>query len=175
MTHTLTQTTRTSPHGGTETVQAPTVTNSHASILEGFMAWLPALAIFIGMPLLALATTKYVMLPTMKQIYAQETAVSQCAAPVFLGKIPLDASGARGAHSGFRSLELVGTDISLKGKVDQNKARLTVLAASDLRGKTVSDLDKPGALDALRTQLVADCNQVLGGPVVKDICIAVWP
>jgi flagellar basal body-associated protein FliL len=175
MEHALTETTRTPPNGGAETVQAPAVTNSHAPILAGFLACLPALVILIGMPLLALATTKYVLLPTMKQVYAQEAAAGQDAAPSFLVTIPLNASGAKGAHSGFRSLALVGADSGFKEKADRNKARLMDLAARDLRGKTISDLDKPGALDAMRAQLRVDFNHALGGPVVKEIYIAVWP
>jgi hypothetical protein len=163
------------PNDGAETVQATAVTNSRSPILAGIIAWLPALVILAGMPLLALATTKYVLLPTMKQVFAQEAAAGQGAAPLFLVKIPLNASGANGAHSGFRSLALVGADSGFKGKVDQNKARLMALAASDLRGKTISDLDKPGELDAMRAQLLADFNRALGGPVVKELYIAVWP
>jgi hypothetical protein len=167
---------KTAPNGGAETVQAPAVTDSRAPMLAGIIAWLPALVILVGMPLLALATTKYVLLPTMKQVYAQEAAAGQGAAPLFLAKIPLNASGARDAHSGFRSLALVGADSGFKEKVDHNKARLTALAASDLRGKTVSDLeDKPGALGVVRAQLLADFNRALGGPVVKEVYIAVWP
>ncbi len=175
MAHALTQTTRTAPNGGAENALGPNVTYTRPSALGGFLAWLPALVVLIGMPLLALATTKYVLLPTMKQIYAQEAAMDQGSAPCFLARIPLTASGAKGAHSGFRSLALVGADSGFKGKVAQNKARLMDLAASDLKGKTMSDLDKPGELDALRAQLLADINHALGGPVVKEIYIAVWP
>jgi flagellar basal body-associated protein FliL len=175
MAHALTETPGTAPHGGAETARAPAAKNSRAPILQGFIAWLPALVILVGMPLLALATTKYVLLPTMKQVYAQEAAAGQTAAPLFLARIPLNASGATGAHSGFRSLALVGADSGFKEKVDQNKARLMDLAASDLRGKTISDLDKPGVLDAMCAQLLADFNHALGGPVVKEIYIAVWP
>ena len=175
MAHALTETTRTAPHDGAENIQAPAVTKSRAPILAGFIAWLPALFILVGMPLLALATTRYVLLPTMKQVFAQEDAMGQGTVPLFLAKIPLNASGAKGAHSGFRSLALVGADSSFKKKVDQNKARLMDLAASDLKGKTISDLDKPGALDAMRAQLMADFNHALGGRVVKEVYIAVWP
>jgi len=175
MAHALTQTTRTPPHGGAETAPAPAAADSCAPILGGFIAWLPALVILVGLPLLALAAAKYVLVPTMKQVFAQETAGSQAAAPVFLARIPLILSGAKGAHSGFRSLALVGADSGFKEKVDQNKARLMALAASDLKGKTISDLDKPGAMDATRAQLLADFNRALGGPVVKEIYIAVWP
>jgi flagellar basal body-associated protein FliL len=175
MAHALANATGTSSNGGAETAQAPAGTDSRAPILQGFIAWLPALVILAGMPLLALATTKYVLLPAMKQVFAQEAAAGLDTAPLFLAKIPLNPSGAKGAHSGFRSLALVGADSGFKEKVDQNKARLMDLAASDLRGKTISDLDKPGALDAMRAQLRADFNRALGGPMVKEIYIAVWP
>jgi hypothetical protein len=52
---------------------------------------------------------------------------------------------------------------------------LANLAARDLRGKTMSDLDKPGELDALRAGLLADFNHALGKPVVKELYISVWP
>jgi len=174
MVYTLAETTRTPPHGGAETVQTPAVTNSRAPILAGFMAWRPALVILIGLPLLALATTMYVMLPSLKQVYAQEAATGG-GVETFLPKVPLDASGAQGAHSGFRALKLIGADSGFKETVAQNKARLIALAASDFRGKTISDLDQPGALDALRAQLLADFNHALGGPVVKEIYIGLWP
>jgi len=175
MAHAFTDTTRTPPNGGAETARAPALPNSRAPILGGVIAWLPALVILVGMPLLALVTAKHVLLPTMKQVFAQEAAADQGATPLFLVKIPLNASGAKGAHSGFRSLALVGADSGFKEKADRNKARLMDLAARDLRGKTISDLDKPGALDAMRAQLRVDFNHALGGPVVKEIYIAVWP
>jgi len=138
------------------------------------MAWLPAFVVLLGMPLLALGTTKYVLLPAMKQVFAQgaawngESAAGRGAASLFLAKIPLNVSG-------FRSLALAGTDSGFKDKIDQNKARLMDLAAGDLRGKTIPDLDKPGELDALRARLLSDLNRALGGPVVKEIYITVWP
>ena len=133
------------------------------------------------MPLLALGTTKYFLLPAMKQVFAQEAALNgesaagQYTKPVFLVRIPLNVSGARGAHSGFRSLALVGADNAFKEKIAQNQTMLANLAARDLRGKTMSDLDKPGELDALRAGLLADFNHALGKPVVKELYISVWP
>jgi flagellar basal body-associated protein FliL len=177
MIHALADTTRTAPNGGaeTETLQTEDVTVCRAPILQGLIAWLPALVILVGMPLLALATTKYFVLPTMKRVYSQEAAADQGGAPLFLAKVTLDASVAQGAHSGFRSVALIGADSGFKEKVNQNKNRLMDLAAGDLKGKTLSDLDKPGALEALRAQLLADFNHALGGPFVKEVYIAVWP
>ncbi len=170
----LTERTRVAPNYGAETTHASAVTNPPSPLLAGLMAWLPAIVILLGMPVLALVTTKYALVPSMKRVFAQEAVATQ-GNPVFLVKIPLNASGAMGAHSGFRSLGLVGADSTLKDKVDQNKAKLMNLAASDLSGKKVSDLDKPGELDAVRARLRADFNRALGGPVVQEVFIAVYP
>jgi hypothetical protein len=175
MENTLAQITRTAPNGGAETAQGPNVTASRATFRQSLMAWLPALVILAGMPLLALTATRYVMLPSMKQVFAQQAAADHGAAPLFLAKIPLDASDAKGAHAGFRSLALLGANSGFKKNVAQNKAKLADVATIDLIGKTISDLDKPGALGALRAQLLADFNRALGGPVVKEVYIAVWP
>ncbi|MGP8201176.1 MAG: hypothetical protein ACLQU4_16925 [Limisphaerales bacterium] len=175
MTNTLTDPTRTSPQGGTETAQTPEITDGCAPSLEGFLAWLPALVILIGMPLLALGTSKYVLVPKMKQIYAQQMAAGQEVAAPLLAKIPLNAPDVKGANSGFRCLGLICADSASKEKVEHNKARLTTLAANDLKGKTALDLYQPGVLDATRTRLLADIDRALGGPAVKEVYIAVFP
>jgi flagellar basal body-associated protein FliL len=157
------------------TNRAPAVTVSRATAPEGFIrAWLPAIIVLIGMPLLALAATKYVLLPPMKQAFVERPAWSS--APVrFFAKIPLNISGATGAHSGIKSVTLIGIDSALKDKVEQNKAALTELAASVLKGKTTADLDQPGALNAARAQLRANFNRVLGEPGVNQVYISEWP
>jgi hypothetical protein len=178
MAQALSDTTKAPSTAGAEIPNASAVTTARPAVLQGFLAWLPAVVILVGMPLLALAATKYVVLPTVKQVYAQEALVTgasgagQDGGTLYMERISLTA---KGAHSGLRSLALIGGDSGFKAKIGQNKAILTTLAASDLRGKTVSDLEKPGVLDATRAQLVADFNQALGGPVVKEIYIAVWP
>lgn len=143
--------------------------------MEGVLAWLPALVILIGMPLLALVAVKHVLIPTLRETYSQEAAMNAeySAAqetPVVLARIPLKI-----ANTTFRSVGLVGSDASFTAKIDQNKAMLTSVALSDLKGKTASDLDKPGALDRLRVKMTADFNRVLGEPVVKEVYIAVAP
>jgi hypothetical protein len=174
MTNTLIDSTRTPSKVGTESSQTPETADSHALCLEGFLAWLPALVILIGMPLVAFGASKYVLVPKMKQIYAQEMAASQNAAPLLV-KIPLSAADVKGAFTPFRSLGLICADSQSKEKVEQNKARLITVAVNDLKGKTISDLYKPGVLDAARGRLLADIDRALGGPVVTEVYIAVWP
>jgi hypothetical protein len=172
MTHVLTERTRTAAHGGAETIEAAAAMDCRAPSLEGLLAWLPALVILIGMPLLALATSKYILIPKMKQIYTQEAAVNQDTAPVW-ARIPLEIPGRINPYAGFRSLALVCADGASKEKVDQNRATLMTVAANDLKGKVASDMYRPGVLDATRARLLADFDRALGGPVVKEVYIAI--
>jgi hypothetical protein len=175
MTHALPHSTKAARKSGAADAQASNITDSHPIILGGLLAWLPALVILIGMPLVALTATKYVLLPSMKQIYAQQAFAEQEATPIFVAKIPLNPPGAHGVYTGFRSIALIGSDDDIQNTVNQNKAALTKLAWSDIQGKSVADLDKPGMLEALRAKLLLDFNHALGGPVVTDLYISVWP
>jgi hypothetical protein len=174
MIQTLAQTTRTAPDCGTETSPAPVSTASPSPIPEGFKAWLPALVVLIAMPLLALATTTYVLIPSMKQAFTPLAALSRQSAAdggtsrPFLAKIPFNASG-------IRSLALVGSNVSFKNKVAQNKAKLTSLAAVALDGIKSTDLYNPAVLDATRARLRSDFNHALGGSPVQEVYISVWP
>ena len=94
---------------------------------------------------------------------------------MFLEKIPLNPPGANVAHHGIRGIALIGAASDFNAKVDQNKAKLTALGARLLSGVTVSDLDKPGALDGIRARLLVACNRALGQPVVTEVYISEWP
>ena len=45
------------------------------------------------------------------------------------------------------------------------------LATGTLSGKTISDLEKPGARNEIRTELQTVFNTALGGPLVQEIYI----
>jgi flagellar basal body-associated protein FliL len=69
------------------------------------------------------------------------------------------------------SLTLVGKDESFKSKVEQNKDQLLDLATGTLCTKTISDLEKPGARNVIRAELLTLFNNALGGPVIQEIYI----
>jgi hypothetical protein len=126
MLQTFAQITRTTPGYGVQTGPTGTAIISRGSVPEGFRAWLPALVILVGMPLLALATTKYVVLPSVKQALAPTTSLSTSPASTkFLAKIPINISG-----SGIRSIAVLGGDNAFKDIIAKNKGRLAGLAAS---------------------------------------------
>ena len=146
---------------------------------QGFAAWLPAALVLIAMPLLALAATKYVLLPSVKQAMAPGPTVPAqfdltAETPnLVIAKIPLSSHGHAAVSPDFRSITLVSVDHSLKEVVSHNQVRLRAVAAQVLAGLTLNDLDRPGALDEVRTQLLAGVNQALGKTSVKEVYITV--
>jgi hypothetical protein len=180
MAQVLEQTTRTALDDGARTAQTPPLTISRP-VPEGFRTWLPALFVLFCTPLLALVVTKYTLIPPMKraaaqsELWAARAAAGQGTDALCFVKIPLTASGGKNAHSGFKSLALITADPAFKDIIEQSKAKLTTLAASEFKDTTVSDLDKPGALEAKRAQLVTDFNRALGDSLIQEIYIAEWP
>lgn len=145
---------------------------------EGFRTWLPALVILFGMPLMALFISKYALVQPMKHAFANSATLSGTlltgdAARVCYAKLPLSVSAPKGG--GFRSIALLTAGDSFKTVIDKNAPRLISIAARDLKGLTPADLDKPGALDAKRAELLADLNHALGSPIVQELYLAEWP
>jgi flagellar basal body-associated protein FliL len=62
-------------------------------------------------------------------------------------------------------------DPNLKDKIEQNKDQLLDLATGTLCTKTISDLEKPGARNVIRAELLEVFNNALGGPLIKEIYI----
>lgn len=174
MIHTLTDNTRTVPAAGADNILGPNVTYARTSPLSDLLAWLPALFILVGLPIVAVVATKYVFLPSVKEAYAQ-AAQNEIPAPMFVEKIALGAPVAAGTHNGFRSLALIGSDGVFLDRFTQNKAKLEAVAQADLKGTTIADLDKAGAVESLQTKLQSDFNRAMGGAFVKEVYIALWP
>ncbi len=150
--------------------------------------WLPLIITVAVMPALAFAMTRFVLIPQMKQALSQPAAVS--AAPsstnaesvpgimdgqpkvtVPLSKILVNVAGTMGTRYLMTSVTLVGTDENMKGKIDLNKDQLLDLANGTLSTKTISDLEKPGARNVIRAELLTVFNNALGGSFIKEIYI----
>lgn len=148
-----------------------------------FKAWRPALFIMIGLPVLALTTTKYVLFPPLQSALAQMAGwiepsaptVSQVPPTVSLQKILVNPSDTTAAHPIMSSLTLVGDNSAFQEKVNANKSKLLKLTSSALSAKSISDLQKPAVRQAARDQLLADFNRALGGPVIKKVYLTEWP
>jgi flagellar FliL protein len=155
----------------------------------GFKAYLPLLIAVVAMPALAYATTKFVLLPklqhSMNQSGTTETAAEPAAAgkdgekttgskgkvTVALSKMLVNVSGTMGTRYLMTSVTLVGNTPEFKAKIEDNKDQLMDLANGTLSTKTISDLEKPGARNIIRSELLTVFNNALGGPVVQEIYI----
>lgn len=157
-------------------------------------AWLPLIITIVAMPALAYATTRFVLVPEMTRALKHTSEPSEEAAKtdkdskeskdgesgstdlknkytVPLSKILVNVAGTMGTRYLMTSITLVSSDPDLKQKVDDNRDQLMDLATSALCTKTITDLEKPGARNIIRSELITIFNNALGSAVIKEIYI----
>jgi flagellar FliL protein len=150
--------------------------------------WLPLIITVVAMPLLAYATTRFVLIPKMNQAINPQAAAAPVSdgtngasgaglvdgkpkVSVALNKIMVNVAGTMGTRYLMTSVTLVGTDANLKDIVKEHNDQLLDLATGTLSTKTISDLEKPGARNVIRAELLTVFNNALGGPLIKEIYI----
>jgi flagellar protein FliL len=154
-------------------------------------AWLPLGIALVVMPLVAYGLTTFILVPQMqKRLQSQgltpapaaqaghgETAVTggEGSAPggaqqtAVLNKLLVNVAGTMGSRYLLASLTLNGADADFQRRVSQNDAKLRDLACGLLCTKTIADLEKPGARNEIRGELIAGFNNILGNSAVQDI------
>lgn len=85
------------------------------------------------------------------------------------GKVLVNVAGSLGARYLLTNFTLVGGNSDIKDKVEANKDQLMDVAIGILRAKNLQDLEKPGASNLIRTELIGAFNSVLGNGTVKEI------
>jgi flagellar basal body-associated protein FliL len=88
---------------------------------------------------------------------------------VQITKIIVNVSGTQGSRYLMTSFTLAGTHNDFKTIVEENKDQLLDLANTAMASKTISDLEKPGARNQLRAELISIFNNALGGGLVQEI------
>jgi flagellar basal body-associated protein FliL len=88
-----------------------------------------------------------------------------------LSKMVVNVSGTGGMRYLMASVTLVGTSSKFKTTIEENKDQLLDLALSTLSSKTISDLEKPGARNQMKIELLSVFNNALGESLVKQIYI----
>ena len=86
-----------------------------------------------------------------------------------IAKVIVNVSGSGGARYLMTSFTLVGSHNDFKTIIEENKDQLLDLANSALASKTISDLEKPGARNLLRAELISVFNNALSGGLVQEI------
>ena len=177
---------------GGDIVPAPTASAGAG----GIKAWLPLIVTALVMPVLAIATTKFILLPKLHQsatppresgaveggkeegksegktdAHGKPGASSKGKFNVALSKIIVNVSGTMGTRYLMSSVTLTGNAPDFKAKIEDNKDQLLDLASGTLSSKTIADLGKEGARNQIRTELMAVFNNALGGNVIQEIFI----
>lgn len=154
---------------------------------KGFKAWLPLVLNIVLMPVLAYAMTAFVLLPKVNgvdKVHARseggggeghgetdgaEGGDGGKVTAALSEQVLVNVAGTMGTRYLLAKIVLVGSDPALEGMVKENDAQLRDVAASVLASKTIADIEKPGARNLVRTELVAAFNRVLGKDAVKEL------
>ncbi|MFA6543932.1 MAG: flagellar basal body-associated FliL family protein [Limisphaerales bacterium] len=85
------------------------------------------------------------------------------------GKVLVNVAGTSGSRFLVTSMSIVSKNPNLKALLEKNDPQLRDVAASTLSAKTISDLEKAGARNLIRSELISVFNNVLGQGMVTDI------
>lgn len=147
----------------------------------GFKSWLPLIAAVLVMPLLAYLTTRLVLLPQLQKGLGITPAATDVQArsgkegadakreSVPMNKLLVNVAGTMGSRYLLVSLSVVGSDPDFKAKIQAHDPQLRDLACGALAAKTLADLEKPGARNLIRSELMSGFNNILGSPMVQEI------
>src|SRR5438552_6832674 len=146
----------------------------------GLKPWLPFIANVVLMPVLAYVTMTFVLprlRPSSERLAASEVEGSEKSAGAseegkegngkskftipLSGKVLVNVAGTMGTRYLLANVTLVSSNTDLKNAVEKNDAQLRDVASSVLAGKTIADLEKPGARNLIRTELISAFNNVM--------------
>ena len=163
----------------------------------GFKAWLPLILAIVLMPALAWLTTSFVIVP--KVLKARETlklpaeeheaggpgdhgdqpkegkeskdaaTTSKKKQTYQVSKLIVNVAGSMGTRYLMTSATLVGTKADFKEIIEENKDQLLDLTIGVLSTKTISDIEKPGSRNQIRSELISVYNNALGSGLVQEI------
>lgn len=153
--------------------------------------WLPWAIALLVMPALAYGFSMFVLLPRLqKSLGVTPVAAAEASSghgekasggghggadgekqTVAMTKLLVNVSGTMGARYLLTSVTLVGSSTDFRAKIEANDAQLRDMACGLLAAKTIVDLEKPGARNLIRSELLTGFNHSLGAPLVKEIYI----
>ncbi len=170
-----------------------TSTPAPASASGGIKAFLPLILTLVLMPAVAWAMTQFMLVPRLQKAVAAPAAHEPATAEgaekegggehgkeggvekgggkqsATITKILVNVSGTMGSRYLMTSLTLVGSTSDFKARVEKNEARLKDMAMTALAAKTITDLEKPGARNLVRSELITGFNNILGGGAVQEL------
>ncbi|MDB6039082.1 MAG: flagellar basal body-associated protein FliL [Verrucomicrobiales bacterium] len=159
-----------------------------AAAAGGIKQWIPLLLNVVMMPILAYVLTVFVIVPRLRggdseASQAKATSADKSGAATnakdgsgklkvmapLSGKVLVNIAGTMGTRYLLANVTLVGSKPDFKAEVEKNDAQLRDAAAGALSTKSIADLEKPGARNLIRTELINIFNGALGEGTVTDI------
>ncbi|MBI3876008.1 MAG: flagellar basal body-associated FliL family protein [Verrucomicrobia bacterium] len=152
--------------------------------------WVPLIVAAVVMPGIAWALTTYVLAPKLQQAVGHpatsqsdgkasegEAAGGESSAKggksaktqVPLTKVLVNVAGTGGTRYLLVNMTLVGGASDFKSRIEEHKEQLVDAAGAALAAKTIADLEKPGARNLIRAELMTVLNNVIGQGQVKEI------
>jgi flagellar FliL protein len=158
---------------------------------SSWQAWLPLGVAVLLMPAIAYAMTTFVLVPKMQKALRSPATVpaeagketraeavnagKEALAPgdagqsVTLNKLLVNVSGTMGSRYLLSSITLLGDASDFPARVSQHEPQLRDMASGILNTKTIADLEKPGARNLIRGELLAGFNTIMGSAAVREI------
>lgn len=150
----------------------------------GVKAWLPLIVTVALMPAIAFGMTKFVIVPSLQKSLGVKEAGGEAAGEkgkksgdekkinVPFNKLLVNIAGTMGSRYLLVSLSLASSGgEKFKARTMEEEAPLRDMAMGVLSGKTLADLEKPGARNLIRTELINGFNNILGDNSVSEIYI----
>ena len=149
---------------------------------SGLSNWLPLILAIVLMPALAFGMTKFLIVPELQKSLGVKEADGAHGekgkksdgkkTSVQLSKLLVNIAGTGASRYLVFSVTVVGTGgEAFKAKMAENDAQIKDMAMSSLERKTLADLEKPGARNLIRTELINGINTVLGDASVQELYI----
>lgn len=150
----------------------------------GIKSFLPLIMVIVLMPVIAYAMTTFVLLPKLQKglgITPAPAASKEHGGKskgenantkkesLVMNKLLVNVAGTMGARYLLVSLSVTGSEAEFKEKMQEHDAQLRDMAQGALATKTLADLEKPGARNMIRTELINGFNGILGAPLVEEI------
>ena len=155
-----------------------------AAASGGIKAWLPLIITVVLMPVLAWGMTSFVLVPKLQGALgikpseedgkhaADGKKGSDPAAKktsVTVNKLLVNVAGTMGQRYLLVSLSVVGAHAEFATKMKELEPQLRDMGCGVLATKTLADLEKPGARNLIRSELISGFNNILGEPMVQEI------
>ncbi|MEI6781761.1 MAG: flagellar basal body-associated FliL family protein [Verrucomicrobiota bacterium] len=185
------------PARGNEEKQArdpqPAVADATANAKHGgaWKAWLPLGVTIVVMPLVAYGVTTFILVPQMrKSLVAAGVAPVKASQPahagaeaassesptsgsqrqsVMINKVLVNVAGTLASRYLLTSITLAGDAPDFATLVSKHEPQLRDMASGLMMMKTIENLEKPGARNLLRGELIAGFNTILGNATVQEL------